>query len=289
MKRTNIFFVTALSATLALGALAGCGKQAQDQAKEQKEEVQEQVQEQTQEALLKEFEDAATKAPAYKSVTVNEESTAEFTGESEEGSGPDSITSKAVYKFDESGEAPKTSSEVSFADIKLKYVTDGDKAVCVTDQGNYAGTADDFALDFAQGFKAYLKKMIGEPKDLVACASEIAKDKQGDDTVWTLKLDPAKYMQTSDVLKMIADSEDPITEETITVTFDKDGNITAMGGKSVFKNDHFSENKLAFSDFDKTTVEALPQADKSFEDYQKDEELKLSELIEESDEAEKTE
>ena len=278
MKRSNIYIASALSAALALGAVVGCGNQAQDQQKEATEQATEQTQELSQEELLAEFKDAAVKAPAFTSVTVHEQSMSAYTGEKIEDSGPDTISTTADYKFDESGSKPKTSAECEVDSVKLKYVSDGEKVVFVSDEGNYEGTVEQFELTFTQGLEAYLKEIMGVPKDLVACASNIAKEQQGDNTVWTLTLDPEKYMQSDEILQTIAKSDDPITEETVTVTFDKDGNIIEMSEKSVFAKDHSSESKLSFSDFDKTTVEALPKADKTYEDYEKDEEAKLDEL-----------
>lgn len=289
MKRTNIYLATALSAALALGGIVGCGKQAQDQAKEQKEEVQEQVQGQSQDALLDEFKDAALKTPAYKSVTVKQQSKSSYYGEKAKESGPEELEENTVYKFDESGEYPRTSCEAEIADIKLKYVSNGNDVVCVTDKYNYSGTADQFMLEHPKGLEAYLKDTIGIPKDLVNSASEISKEAKGDETVWTLKLDPEKYMQTNEILQSIAKSEDPITEETVVITFDKDGNISAMSDKTVFKSEHSNERNLTFSDYDNTTVEEMPKADKTFEDFEKDETEKIEKAFTEEAETEKAE
>ena len=266
MKRIVVCIAAALAATLAAGALAGCGGQS-SQSGESDSTSAPATAEQSTEELIAEFKDVAARVPAYKSVTitVEEGSTAED-GETGEDATVSGIT---VYKFDETGDALKTSIDAEISGIVLRYLTDGDKAVFISDGPIYSGTVEQFDLPSAGGPGAYLDSTIGDLDTLAGCAASVEKEEMEGLTFYTLTLDPEKYIASDELLTMLADSGSPVTEALITVGFDEDGSIGSIDKKVVY-GDLIAVNNLLFSDYGATTVDPLPEADKTYEEMEAD-------------------
>ena len=280
MKHTTICIAIALAAVLAAGALFGCGGQsssASASASTSASSASASASEQSTDELVAEFKDAAAKVPAYKSVTI----TAEESSTAKDGdTGKDeTVTETTVYKFDETGNALKTSVEAEIGGIKLKYVTDGDKAVFISDGPVYSGTVEQFDLPSAGGPGAYLDDVIGDLDTLAACAASVEKTESNGLTFYTLTLDPEKYIASDETLKMLADYGSPVTEAIITVGFDEDGSIGSVDKKVVY-SDVIAVRNLVFSGYGATTVEPLPAADKTYEEMEADMQAKLDSLSE---------
>ena len=280
MKRTTTTIIaTALSAVLATGALAGCGSQQAAPAEEPAatEATTEATTEQTTEELVAEFKEAAAKAPTYQSVTITAEETTTLTGE--DANSDETIASKTVYKFDNSGEKLKTSADAEIADVKMTYYTDGDAAVLVTDEGVYSGTVEQFELNFADGVEAFLKESVGSADIFADCAADVEKTETNGLTFYTLTLDPQKYTASDESLQMLADYGSPIEEALVTIGFEEDGSLASLDRKLTYPQSTFVKN-MSFSDYNATVVDPMPEATKTFEEMESDIETKLGEFEE---------
>ena len=291
MKRTTICIAAALVTALAAGTLAGCGGQsssasASASASSSASASASAASAQSTEELVAEFKDAAEKVPAYKSVTITAEESS--TAKDSDTGKDETVTETTVYKFDETGDALKTSIDAEVAGVKLKYVTDGDKAVFVSDGPVYSGTVEQFDLPSAGGPGAYLDDVIGDLDTLAACAASVEKMESHGLTFYTLTLDPEKYIAFDESLKLLADYGSPVVEAVITVGFDEDGSIGSID-KKVAYSDVTAVKNLVFSDYGATTVEDLPAADKTYEEMEADMQEKLDALSEEFDLADDSE
>lgn len=262
MKRTATLIATALSLALATGAMVGCGNQQSSTAAEP--EASAKATEQTQEELLTEFKEMMERVPVCKSVTVTAEESSVFKNDNDE-----TISSKTVYKFDETGLKPRTSAEAEIGDVKLAYYTEGDDAVYVTDGPVYSGTTEQFGLDFSDGVHTYLKGIIGEPGVLVDCASNVEKTEEDELTLYTLTLDIDKYTATDEALQYWAEAGNPLSDALITVGFNKDGSICSIDKKLEYK-DIVALWSLVLSDHDNTVVDPMPAATKTYEEMEAD-------------------
>ena len=284
MKRNTICITAALAAALAVGALVGCSGQstsASASASAASESASASATaEQSSEELVAEFKAAAESVPDYKSVTINVEESSTVAG-SEAGE-DDAIAGTTVYKFDETGDTLKTSVDAEVAGIKLKYITDGDEAVFVSDGPIYSGTVEQFDIPSAAGPGAYLDSAIGPLDTLAACASSVEKLESHGLVFYTLTLDPEKYIASDEALKLLADAGSPVTEALVTVGFDEDGSICSID-KKVAYSDITAVRNLVFSDYGATTVEDLPAADKTYEEMEADMQEKLDALSSELD------
>ena len=259
-----------------------------------------------------ELKDAIAKVPTFKSVTVEEQTEAAFQAEaaadaadstasaeasasaeaaeaseasaeaseasaesSEASAEPESITSKSFYKFDESGDKVKTSVESELEGITLKYFTDGDDAVFVTDGPIYSGTTEQFGVSHAAGFKAYLTSTIGDLNTLADCASKVEKLDANGLAVYMVTLDPQKYIASDEVLGIMAEAGDPVTEALFTIAFDNDGSIGAIDLVVTYEQGSVSGKHLILRDYDNTTIDPMPEADRTYEDMEADMKLKL--------------
>ena len=301
MKHSSICIATALAATLAIGLMAGCSSQPASSASVSAESASAEsasaeasasapesasasaAVEQTQDELIAEFKDALAKTPEFKSVTVSsEEST---TLASEGSSDEEPYVEKTVYKFDASGDQLKTSAEAEISDMKLGYITEGDKAVFISDGPVYSGTPEQFALISSEGVEAYLDYTIGDLNVLADCAANVEKMASNGLTFYTLTLDPQKYIDSDEILQVLAESGSPVKEALVTIGFEEDGSICSIDKKVAFE-DLTKLNNLVFSDYDNTTVEAMPEADKTYEEMEADMQEKLDALSDELDMAE---
>ncbi len=248
-----------------------------------------------------ELKDAIANAPAFKSVSVEEETEAVFEAEaadeasdssasSEAGEASASaeaagtteaeaesqtITSKSTYKFDESGDKVKTSTESKIEDITLKYFTDGDDAVFVTDGPSYSGTTEQFGIEHAKGFAAYLTSTIGDLTTMADCASKVEKMESSGLAIYTVTLDPQKYIASEDVLRMMAEGGDAVKEALLTITFEENGSIVGIDLVVSYEKGHMTGKHLMIGDYDSTTIDPMPEADRTYEEMEADMKLKL--------------
>lgn len=282
MSGFNRRMVVVLGIVLAMGAMAGCGGQ---QAAPSGGETAASTQ--SQDELTVELSQAIRDEPSYQSVTLTEDTNSVFFSVDDQGnvneneSDPITLTAKTVFKFDESDGKMRTSADMETEGLAMRYVTDGDKAVCVTDGPSYSGTPDQFGLTHAGGAKAYIESTIGKLDALVSYASDIAKEQKGDGTTYTLTLDTDMYIKADETMKMLADSGNPVKEAVVTIGFDKDGHMTTVANKLTYGTSS-NERTCTLTDFDKTTVEELPKADKTYEDFEKDQQLKLEAAYEDA-------
>ena len=194
----------------------------------------------------------------------------------------DAITSKTVYKFDESGNQIKTSAEIDAAGVKMTYISDGDKAVCITDGPIYGGTIEQFNLPQFKGAKAYLESTIGDLSKLVDCADTVEKiePEATDELVYySLTLDPEKYTASDDTLKLMADSGTKVESTAVTIGFDKDGYIVSVDKVVEYSTGIKAVWNLTFDDFDKTTVQDMPEANATYEQMDSDILKKIGEFF----------
>ena len=292
MKRTTLIIVAALVAALAACALAGCGSQSASSsaavsgsasASAASESASASAAaEPSQEELVAELKDALANAPAYKSVTIDaEEST--ITEVEDEGT-----TATTLYKFDASGEKLKTSAEIEIGGVKLAYYTDGDDAVCVTDGPVYSGTVEQFELSYAAGADVYLKDAIGDLGTLVDCAAQVEKMESNGITAYLMTLDPEKYIESDEALKLLAQYGSPVKEAFFTISFDEDGSIGSLD-LAVAYEDSKKMTNLMLKDYDSTTVDPMPEATRTFEDMEQDMQLKYDALFAQLEAAEAAE
>lgn len=262
--------------------------------------------EKSQDEILAELKESLSNLPAYTSVTItekeytwenyNEDAVAETSdaasssaasssaasssssaGVSEPSLGGETIESTSVYKFDESGDKIKTSVSHTLDDITMQYYTDGDDAVCVTDGPVYSGTTEQFDLAHAAGSKVYLEETIGDLNTLLDCVTEVEQGEIEGVMGYELTLDPQKYIETDEYLKMAADAGDPIQNAYITVGFDKDGYIAWMTRTDVFSG-LTKSTLLDLTDYDKTVVDPMPEATNTYEEMEAEISAKLEEV-----------
>lgn len=279
MKRLSILVVAALVAALAAVTMVGCGGQQASSSSASDAASASTAAAQTQEELIAEFKDAVANAPEFKSVTIAAEDTATFTDDDSKET--ETITENTVYKFDASGEKLRTSAETEVDGSKLAYYTEGDDVVFVSDGSAYSGTTEQFYTSTADGVQAFLTGNIGDLNTLADCVDSIEKLETHGLTAYTLWLDPQKYIASDEALKTLADYGDPVKKAVTTVTFEEDGSIAAIDQTVTYEA---SEKYLGmlFSDYDGTTVDPLPAADKTYEDMEADMLMEFEDLEEDA-------
>lgn len=281
MKHKTVRLATALVmacvAALVAGMLAGCNSQSSSSgsASSSASASASASAEQSQDVMIAELKDALANAPAFKSVTITEEEETVYQGDQE------SITATTIYKFDASGEVLKTSAEVDVAGIKLQYLTDGDNAVCVADGPIYSGTVEQFGLDYAAGFDAYLESEIGDLNTMIDCVASVEKLESNGLTFYLMTLDPEKYTASDSTLQLLAEYGSPVKEAFLTIGFEEDGSIASIDRAIVYE-DLSAMKGLLISDYDNTTLGPLPEATKTFEEMEADIQAKIDAFIEES-------
>lgn len=254
MKRTTICIIVVFAAMLAAAALFGC-------ASDLKGEVQK----------------AISNIPEFESVTVTETTKATPLGDAEAEDASEefeSIESKTVYKFDESGDELKTSMIGEIGDVTMQYFSEGDDAVCVTDGPVYSGTTEQFDLTHFDGFEAFFTDGVGDLNTFVDCADKISKEQQDNVTVYTLTLNPEKYIESDEILTMMAEYGDPVIEAVYTIGFDQDGRMVSLDEYVVYQQS-IAERSYKLTDFDSTVIEPMPEADKTYEEMEDDIDEKL--------------
>lgn len=270
MKRTTAL-ATALSVALMTGALVGCDGQAASSASGSETSTAEATSTDAatsvQDEVVAEFVSAAENAPAYTSVTVTAKEASIFPGN--EAGNEESVESTAVYKYDLSGETTKTNVEMEAFGVKLTYYTEGDQAVFVSDGPSYSGTIQEFDLRYTAGPGALLDEVIGARDTLVNCAASMEKEQGDDRTFYTLHLDTAKFAASDEALSMLAEAGHPLEEATVTVGFGADGRLVSVERVLSYGTSK-AVDSLALTDYDATTVDPLPAADKTFQELEGD-------------------
>ena len=302
MKRMAILATTLLAAALMAIALVGCGGQASSSASSASASgsASASASAQSQDEIIADLKDALANEPAYKSVTLTEVTKATFKIEaeadesasseaassesaaSEEPSSDNTIESTTVYKFDASGEKLKTDMTAEIEGITIRYCSDGDDAVCVTDGPVYSGTTEQFDESHFAGVEAYLEGAVGDLNTIVDCAATVEKEQQGDLAVYTLTLDPEKYMASDEILTMMKEYGDPVVSAVFTLGFDNEGHLASIH-EVVEYNTSATDRTYTLSDFDSTVVDPMPAADKTFEEMEADINEKLEALESELD------
>ncbi|MDO4797977.1 MAG: hypothetical protein Q4A01_08155 [Coriobacteriales bacterium] len=294
MKQTSICFAAALTAVLAMGTMAGCGNQSTSPANVSAESSAESSQtttdaassdaKQSQDEIIAELKEAAANPIPCKSVTVNETTTSVLKGD-EAATADDEIASKTVYKFDANGDKLRTSMVSTIDNITLTYYSDGDDAVLVTDGPVYSGTTEQFDLPHFKGVESYLTDTFGDLRSIIDCVDTVTKEQQGDTTVYTLTVIPEKYIASDEILTMMAEYGDPLQSATFTFGFNKDGRIVSAEDKTEYTT-VVSGRAVTLSDFDSTVVDPMPKADRTYEQMEQDEQLKLDALAKQIEGAE---
>lgn len=271
MKHQTMYLSAALAAALTVGSIMGCGDAKTSQQVPAEQAPVEQT-ELSQDEILAELKDAYQKASSYKSVTVAQHlvsNPADGNGQIKEPTADNkTYEENIIYKFDASGEKVKTSAAVDVEGSTVQYVTDGDAGTCTMDGVVYGGEAAEFPATFSGGVDSYLKQAIGDLPKVIECADTASKEQAGDIATYRLALNVEKYSQTSDILKILWESDAPIKGADLAISFDKDARVSGMELTTDY-GESISVKTLSFSDYDSTTVEALPKATKTAEDLQK--------------------
>ena len=238
----------------------------------------------TQEELIAMLKDAIAKMPAVKSVTVQEEERATLPVQIEYSSGssassessassssaiePTILDTVAVYKFDETGDKVKSSMTSEVGGIKMSYYTEGDQAVLVSDGTAYSGTTEQFGVSHAGGFKEYITGEIGDLNMLADCAANIEVMTSSGLTFYVMDLDPQKYTKADEALGILAEIGDPLTESRLALGFDEDGTLASVDFTNTYEQGNSKEIHLMPKDYDSTTVDPMPTAEKTYEDME---------------------
>lgn len=285
MKRSTTLIAVILSMALSTGAIVGCGTK-QEESQDTSEEATTTT-EQSPEEILEEFNKAIANAPEYTSVTIEETDTSNYNGNEDDGA-PETLVEETVYKFDESGDQLRTSAEINSMGVKLAYYTDGDDVVFMSDGPAYSGTVDQFDLTHAQGVGAYLDNAIGTIDTIVDCVANVEKEEIRGLTYYTLTLDPQKYAASDEILNALAESGTSVKEATFTFCFDEDGSVGAIDKVVTYENSSIVKN-LYFKDYNKTVVDEMPKATKTYEDMEADSQAKLDQITDQMVDSEDTE
>lgn len=272
MKRSTTLIATALGFALATTPLMGCGSQQAAPAGDQATTEAAQTAVPSHEELVAEFSKAMDSVPECKSITIDEEMTSTYKEDNSQ------ITSKTIYKFDGSGDQLKTSSEIQVDNVKMAYYTDGDQVVFVSDGPVYSGTVEQFELEQANGFGPYLDEVLGEKGMLTNCASNVEKQSKDGLTIYKLTLDVDKYTNADEALKLLTDNGVKLQDAQVTVGFDESGNIVSVDKRYEYDTS-VAEWHLVLSDHNKTTVDPMPEATKTYEDLDADTNAKLDALF----------
>ena len=83
---------------------------------------------------------------------------------------------------------------------------DGDKAVAAVGGDAYAGTVDEMSAQELTSIDELLKTKVGDFEVITSCVSAADVDKQGDNTVYALVIDPDKYAESNEVEKALAEA-----------------------------------------------------------------------------------
>lgn len=289
MKHKTMYIALALVAALTAGALAGCGQKASSESEPAPDAAPAATEQATTEQaatdpstdeVIAELQNAVASNPAFKSVTVNE--TTSWAYVNEETAEPEAVQASAVYKFDISDNQLKESVAAEFGDIKMQYFTDDKNAVFVFDGTAYSGTDEQFGAQDYSGFDDFIKHTIGDFDSLVGCTVSAEKMESNGMTLYTLTLDPEKYVASDAILAALAEAGFPVKGASLTIGFDEKGMVSLMNETFSFEASTITEN-LAFSDFDSTVVDPAPEATKTYEEMGEDLQHEIEGLMKQLD------
>ena len=116
----------------------------------------------------------------------------------------------------------------------------------------------------------------------IDCFDTVVKEQQGDVTVYTVTLDPEKYMASDEILTMMKDAGDPVLSAVFTFSIDKDGRLVSLN-RVVDYNVSSIDVTHTLSDFDSTVIGPMPEADKTYEEMESDINVKFEQLAAELD------
>ena len=119
----------------------------------------------------------------------------------------------------------------------------------------------------------------------IDCFDTVVKEQQGDVTVYTVTLDPEKYMASDEILTLMAESGTPVKEAFFTIGFEEDGCIASID-LAVTYDKSKNWRGLVFSDYDSTVIDPMPEANKTYEEMEEDMTMKVDALYEGLDTAE---
>ena len=283
MKRRTTLAAAALSIVLATGAITGCGGQsgsAPDGTKATQEQASDAIESSdlSLEELAQEIKAGIANLPQQQSLTIPSESVSKYTGTDSPDPTTDEMSETDVYKFDMSGGTLRSTSEYTMSGVTMKYYTDGDRVVCITDGPAYGGSADEFMLTQSDGYLALIDETFGDLSTVVDCATSIEKTLEMGQSVYSLELDAQKYINSDEILSIMSDSGSPVISASYVIAFDADGNYSKISN-TVDYGTSTSTKTFVFSDFGTTTVDKMPEATKTYADMQADMQAKIEELL----------
>lgn len=129
---------------------------------------------------------------------------------------------------------------------------------------------EQFGLNQSKGFDAFLIDKIGGISKLADCMTSIEKMESDGLILYAVMLDPAKCIASDEILGVIAKAGDPVREALFSISFDADGRIASIDLAVSYKKSHSMTKHLLFSGFDSTVIDAMPVADRTYEDMKAD-------------------
>ena len=120
---------------------------------------------------------------------------------------------------------------------------------------------------------------MGDLSVLVDCASAVEKTENDGIVTYTLTLDPKKYTETNEAYKIMTANGDELVDVKLVLSFDKDGYIVKTCQTSEFSGGIKSTVELTLSDYDKTTVQDMPEATATYDQMNSDIQKKMSDFF----------
>ncbi len=188
-----------------------------------------------------------------------------------------SLKTTTVYKFDQSGETVKSSSSAEFLGSTFKAFLDGDRAVVDFGGDAYAGTVEEMGAQELTSVDSLLKTKVGDFETITSCVSAADVEKQGDNTIYALVIDAAKYTETDEVEKALAAAGLKKEAFTVSLEFGADGKLVSISLNEKTTNET-TQATLSFTDYDATTVDQAPETNKTYADMSAEIQAAVDEL-----------
>ena len=176
-----------------------------------------------------------------------------------------SLNTTTVYKFDQSGDAVKSSSTSDFQGSTFKSYLDGDKATVEVGDNAFAGTVQEMSAQELTSIDELLKTKVGDFEAITSCVSAADVEKQGDNTVYALVIDADKYTETDEIEKALAKAGLKKEVFTVSYEFGADGKLLSVSVNTTTPIDT-TQATLKFTDYDATVVDQAPETDKTYAD-----------------------
>ena len=209
--------------------------------------------------------DSASAQSASSEAAESDES-AESTDASDTATAEDtSLNTTTVYKFDQSGDAVKSSSTSDFQGSTFKSYLDGDKATVEVGGNAFAGTVQEMSAHELTSIDELLKTKVGDFEAITSCVSAADVEKQGDNTVYALVIDADKYTETDEIEKALAKAGLKKEVFTVSYEFGADGKLLSVSVNTTTPIDT-TQATLRFTDYDATVVDQAPETDKTYAD-----------------------